>query len=1215
MSPAAVTPVKQWYHLALVFDGDAQIGRIYVDGVQVSSEHVAPIDDLSDAWKTFFLRSRFSQGGPQVDYDEIRIWSRVRSASDIQRSLHSRLRLDDRAGLLAYWSFCDVVLPNDRSADSSGNDHSLSIIMDGDTFSQYSDPPWHLSCTPYPAERVTIRITGNPVTCEGDSITLTADGPYASFLWNNGARTPSIVVTVNSSDSGRYRVVGSDSFFTDGCRDTASVYVHFQPRPHPLVRGPVQVNLCDADTATYTVPWTAGNSYEWLLEGNRGRILTGQGTASITVRWDSAGTARLRMKETAPSGCTGDTLIEVRVSSAAEVRIRLIGSLPRCAGDSVMLQAVPAFIARTWNTGDTTPVITVRHGGSFSVTARTRNGCVASASLTIPALERADIRASGPTDLCTGDSVTLSLARPYSAYRWNSGDTTSTILVRAAGLYTVAVRDSDGCDLSDSILVTVRERPLLGISGPSSVCQPSTVQYHAGNSSSNVYQWSVDSAYGTLLSTNGRYQCTVRWHRAGVCSVRLRMEAPASCPLDTALQIVIRDTLQPAIAMQGAPIFCVGDSVLLDAGDGYEQYEWNTGARSRRIVVRTGGRFRVTVWDANGCRGESAAVETAVHPRPFDVVAGPRLACVGSRCMYSVSDTGDVSFHWSVTGGSIAGGDDGRSILVQWSNIDSGIVRLTRSTIHCSTDTAILVHIGAVLLPAIAPGGVIVLCAGDSLTLDVGKGYAQYQWSTGDTVQSITINSAGCYSVSVTDSLGCSGTDSVRVTVHPRPSPVIPGRVSICDGDSAVVAVSQNYALYWWSRGDTLVGTDSSLVVHLPGTYTIHVTDSAHCEGSAMVIVTLHPSPTPGIVGPDAICEGDTLTLRATDGFDTYDWTDSSGTILSANHDRELTLPTLIPGTHRYLLAVTDSAGCSGVAGPHVVMVHPLPTLPVLTCHGDTVIAEHPSAISYQWYLGSSMVVGESREIIVPTRDGVYSVLIADAHGCRVQSPAYVFAREASATVQLPFLTAVPGERVRIPLSLTASKNLVQGGARDFTALIRFDKNVLVPAGYMPTSTTDDTSRIIVVRDSVSIVRAPLWEMEFLVLLGNTDRTPLHFESFAFDGAPVRLTLIDGEVRVRICREGGDRLFDATGRFGVGGSYPNPFNATTVIDYEVIEHAPTRLTVQDVLGRDIAVLVDATIEPGRYRVTFDATALTSGTYVVVLSTATQKGFRMLRVLK
>lgn len=70
-------------------------------------------------------------------------------------------------------------------------------------------------------------------------------------------------------------------------------------------------------------------------------------------------------------------------------------------------------------------------------------------------------------------------------------------------------------------------------------------------------------------------------------------------------------------------------------------------------------------------------------------------------------------------------------------------------------------------------------------------------------------------------------------------------------------------------------------------------------------------------------------------------------------------------------------------------------------------------------------------------------------------------------------------------------------------------------------------------------------------------------------------------------------------------NYPNPFNPTTSIRYAVASpQVPSvghvRLVVYDLLGREVAVLVDEQKEPGYYSVTWDAGGLASGVYIVRL---------------
>lgn len=67
-------------------------------------------------------------------------------------------------------------------------------------------------------------------------------------------------------------------------------------------------------------------------------------------------------------------------------------------------------------------------------------------------------------------------------------------------------------------------------------------------------------------------------------------------------------------------------------------------------------------------------------------------------------------------------------------------------------------------------------------------------------------------------------------------------------------------------------------------------------------------------------------------------------------------------------------------------------------------------------------------------------------------------------------------------------------------------------------------------------------------------------------------------------------------RYALEGNYPNPFNPTTTIAYDVPVSGPVSLHVYDILGRHIAVLVDAQAAPGEYRITWNATGFSSGIY-------------------
>ncbi len=66
--------------------------------------------------------------------------------------------------------------------------------------------------------------------------------------------------------------------------------------------------------------------------------------------------------------------------------------------------------------------------------------------------------------------------------------------------------------------------------------------------------------------------------------------------------------------------------------------------------------------------------------------------------------------------------------------------------------------------------------------------------------------------------------------------------------------------------------------------------------------------------------------------------------------------------------------------------------------------------------------------------------------------------------------------------------------------------------------------------------------------------------------------------------------------FSLSQNYPNPFNPSTVIHFRIAESGPVGLKVYDLLGREIATLVDEKRNAGTYDVTFNASSLPSGTY-------------------
>ncbi len=76
----------------------------------------------------------------------------------------------------------------------------------------------------------------------------------------------------------------------------------------------------------------------------------------------------------------------------------------------------------------------------------------------------------------------------------------------------------------------------------------------------------------------------------------------------------------------------------------------------------------------------------------------------------------------------------------------------------------------------------------------------------------------------------------------------------------------------------------------------------------------------------------------------------------------------------------------------------------------------------------------------------------------------------------------------------------------------------------------------------------------------------------------------------------------SSGRALLVGNFPNPFQGRTTIQYELHEPMPVRLSIWDLSGHEVRVLIDAVQAPGQYTLTFDAADLPSGTYFLRLKT-------------
>jgi hypothetical protein len=1065
---------------------------------------------------------------------------------------------------------------------------------------------------------------GTVPICQGDSVQLSVgNSRFASYAWYDSTLTnlrlsgsgPSFSrVTVKSA--GTYRVIVTD---TTGCIDTsATVTVVVNPNPIPvdiLPLGRDTLAICKGGPAILAAnrQTFAGETFTWTPSGS--------GT-SVTP----ATTGNYQLKVTTSAGCTTlSRSVYVKVNIPPSPRIFSNPGSTICEGDTVRLDTYPFYRRFLWSTGDTTSFIRVRASGLYTVVVTDSNDCQGTDSLqvTVVPLPQPMITALGSVEFCQGDSVRLDAGFGYNEYLWSTTEASQTILVKDSGDYSVQVRGGpSNCFGLPSNLVKVRihPRPSPRLAGPMAICVNATASYTTAPLPGVRYEWFITGAGGVLVDGQGTDSITVKWGGAvATGKVRLRMtDTTTLCFTDTTLSIAIGTALAPTVIPNMVNL-CLGDTRDLDAGPGYDSYEWvdksgNIVGTSRIVTVKDSGTYFVRI--AKGtCAGQSGLIPVrwVQPPTPrITVASGDTTICPGG--MVVVLDAGAYAkYQWTPA----VPGSTGRRIIVS----DSGVYQVMVTDNNGCTGLSGLVRVRVVDPPIPIITGSPAVCLTSRMSYSVvnqpgssynwtiagglgsiasgqGTSTVMIDWTSAGSgflsVQQIT-GAANCIRTSPLFSIDVGNTLTVVITAE--------GSTPLCDGDSLVLRAPRGFSIYRWSDGSgATLGTDDSLLVRAGGRYRVDIS-SPTCSGSGDIIIAQKAPIVSAISGVMPLCEGDTLLLGAEAGYARYLW--SNG---------DTTRTTRITTSGSYTVRCTDTDGCSGLTPAVAITVNPPPVVAITTV-GDNLTATAGSA--YQWYLDGKPITAGVTQNLQARVNGAYAVRVTDSNGCSAVSAAVPVAAGASATIAIRDYQATPGERVSIRLELSNGTYLDRNGIRNFIAKIRFNRTLLVPTQSYPSAYVGD-DRILTVSGAIpsaAMANGPLTTLEFIAALGNAPQTPITIEAFSFVEDTAITTTINGTFSVMgLCTTGGTRLIDGSGATTLRPVRPNPVIHSAEVEYEIVEDGMTQLYLVDVLGR-VTPLVHAQLPSGRYIATFDLSMLSSGVYICVLQTPTQRLNTVMQIIR
>ncbi|MCC6459576.1 MAG: hypothetical protein IT260_03830, partial [Saprospiraceae bacterium] len=607
--------------------------------------------------------------------------------------------------------------------------------------------------------------------------------------------------------------------------------------------------------------------------------------------------------------------------------------------------------------------------GQYYVTVTNAEGCFLIGSFPIAGPAPLHPTVNNPS-ICGGGSSSVVLTvggGNFTNYSWSSGQSGNPISVSSPGDYTVTVTAANGCTATVEATVSVQPEPMPELNMPQ-LCPGSTATLTVSGGPFTLINWS-----------NGQHNSSITVSAGGTYSVTVT--DANGCTAMATQTIALLPSPMPVIV--GPPAACVAEMTTLTvSGGNFTLMNWSNGETGSTTTVPGSGTYSVTVTDDNGCTGTDAHT-IAPLPSPVPVITGPTAMCTGAQAALALSST-FTAYEWS-------GGQTNNSISI------SAPGTYTVTVTNVNGCTGIDAHT-VVALPNPVPviTGPPAICVGGTATLAVSGGnFTAINWSSGQSSTTISVFSAETYSVTVTAVNGCTATDDFVLSNYPSPMPVLNGVEWLCPGEVEILSVSGgNFTAVSWTGG--LAG--SILVVDMPGTYTVTVTDNHGCTGTAVQTLTGLPAPAPVLQAPGSACAGIPVTLTVGGGsFSNLSWsTGQSGNSITV----------VPPGT--YSVTVTDANGCTGT-DYRTVSTLPAPQ-PGITgsasiCVGqtDTLMAGSGFA-AYQWSTGVS---GPSLVTALP---GTFTVTVTAANGCTGTAMFQVTAASAVPANAGPDQTLCPGQ-------------------------------------------------------------------------------------------------------------------------------------------------------------------------------------------------------------
>lgn len=824
---------------------------------------------------------------------------------------------------------------------------------------------------------------GSDATACGQDVVMNASASVGSGLWSqvSGPGISQFSDVTSASPDVSVSAFGDYTFMwsvtNGGCLVSDQVQVSFLEQP--LANAGLGGSVCGSSFGLGAVLLSGSGSWTQVSGPGFSGFSPNAANPSATVQVSTFGQYEFAWTVNNAS-CTDVASITVVFN---EQPVADIGSVSDQCGLSISLAAVPSAGVGTWSisgpgnglfspgAGAPDAVLTVSAFGTYQLTwTEVNGGCVNTATSNVvfhtpPTASFIGLAAS----YCNGQTQPVPLlGSPVGGVFSGPGVSGNFFVPAIAGPGTHEVTytftDANGCEVTAAQTVDVEVSPAVSFSGLGA--------NYCASVSSPVILTGIPAGgvfFGTGVIGNSFVPSDAG---AGTHVVTYSYTDALGCS-STSSQVVVVNPL-PVVTISGLDqTYCANSpSVQLSAQplNGSFSGPGITGFTFSPAVAGVGShQVLYTVVSGNGCAA-SASQSVVVNEVPQAVVTpgGPLNLCQGQTLALS-APSGAAQYLWT---------NGAQSQLLTISDGGSYAVTVTNS-FGCSA-TSQPVAVSVIPTPQVNLGSDTVLCPGAFLALDAGNPGDSYLWNTLEVTQQILIGEAGVYSVSVTGTNGCTGSDAITVSYSGISQPVIAasGPTTFCSGGSVILSGPDGLS-HAWSTG----ATTQNILLTQSANVLLTVADANGCSAvSEALQVTVNPTPQAAILpsGSTTLCPGANVTLTATTGSSNYLWSPNGAVSQSVTVNQ----------AGSYAVTVTDPAtGCSATSLPVQVTLTQgtQPTIvangPTEFCAGGNVVLSVEPAGAFSLYLWST---GATTPTVSVSATAQIGLSVIDSDNCLNQA-------------------------------------------------------------------------------------------------------------------------------------------------------------------------------------------------------------------------------------